>query len=328
MNKITVAQQGKTASSLPPTHGILQRKCACGTHTMAGGECADCAKRKSGLQRNLSIGASNDPLEQEADRIAEQVMAGPAPSSVKPIPPRIQRFSGRPAWQTDSAPASVDRVLASPGRPLEPTLRQDMEQRFGHDFSHVRVHTGATAEQSARDVSAHAYTVGHNLVFGQGQFASGTSAGQRLIAHELTHVVQQGAQGVPVRDLPIAFSGNWAEREAGKTAARWSMDSAWNIRRAFVSPQVQRQVDDQGIGNRVSPNSTSRCHTCQIPGGVGVCCLADNAPLVPECFEPGKKIIDTCQGPPTSCLEQAQCAQCQCIGQKLGQQYCQCTGIV
>jgi hypothetical protein len=68
-----------------------------------------------------------------------------------------------------------------------------MEQRFGHDFSRVRVHSDATAEQSARDVNAHAYTMGHNIVFGAGRLAPSTNQGRRLIAHELTHVVQQGA---------------------------------------------------------------------------------------------------------------------------------------
>ena len=78
MNKTPVAQQAKTASLLMPTQGMLQRKCACGRHTMGGGQCADCAKKKTGLQRKLTIGASNDPLEQEADRIADQVLAAPA----------------------------------------------------------------------------------------------------------------------------------------------------------------------------------------------------------------------------------------------------------
>ena len=82
VNKTTVAQQAKTASFLPPAQGILQRKCACGNHTVAGGECAECAKNKSGLQRKLAIGASNDPLEREADRVADQVMAAPAHSAV------------------------------------------------------------------------------------------------------------------------------------------------------------------------------------------------------------------------------------------------------
>ncbi|MFO0699073.1 MAG: DUF4157 domain-containing protein [Nitrospira sp.] len=192
--------QSNRASVMPVASGILQRKCACGTHTMGGGECADCAKKKNGLQRKLAIGASNDPLEQEADRIADQVMAAPMHSHVNAIPFRIQRFTGHATGEMNAAPASVGRVLASSGRPLEPALQRDMGQRFGYDFSHVRVHTGAAAEQSALDVSAHAYTVGHNIVFGAGQFEPGTSQGQQLLAHELTHVVQQvGADGIPGR---------------------------------------------------------------------------------------------------------------------------------
>ena len=197
MNKTSVAQQTKTASFLPPAQGILQRKCACGNYTVAGGECAECAKKKSGLQRKLTIGASNDPLEQEADRVADQVMRAPAKSAVSDAPLRIQRYAGQANEDAETAPASVASVLAGSGKPLEPTLRQDMGQRFGHDFSQVRVHSGATAEQSARDVNAHAYTVGHNVVFGAGQFAPETYRGRLLLAHELTHVVQQsGTDGI------------------------------------------------------------------------------------------------------------------------------------
>jgi Domain of unknown function (DUF4157) len=85
----------------------------------------------------------------------------------------------------------MGRVLASPGRSLDPALQQDMERRFGHDFSKVRVHSDGDAEQSAREVNAHAYTVGNAIVFGAGRFAPGTHHGQRLIAHELAHVRQQ-----------------------------------------------------------------------------------------------------------------------------------------
>jgi len=184
-------KQSSPASFTPVSGGALQRKCACGNHTVAGGECAECAKNKSGLQRKLTIGASNDPLELEADRVADQVLAAPTHSSVSGAPLRIQRYSGQAKEGSDTSPASVDSVLASSGRPLEPALRQDMEQRFGHDFSGVRVHSGAAAEQSARDVNAHAYTVGHDIVFGAGRFAPGTHDGRRLLAHELAHVVQQ-----------------------------------------------------------------------------------------------------------------------------------------
>jgi hypothetical protein len=94
----------------------------------------------------------------------------------------------------------VEHALASHGKPFEPALRQEMEQRFGHDFSRVRVHIGAVAEQSARDVNARAYTVGDNLVFGAGEFKPETRQGRRLLAHELTHVVQQsGAEANVVR---------------------------------------------------------------------------------------------------------------------------------
>jgi proteasome lid subunit RPN8/RPN11 len=141
------------------------------------------------IQTKLKINDPGDPYEQEADRVAEQMMATPKHAGVSGASPRIQRYAGQTTKGT--VPPSVDRVLASSGRPLEPMLQQDMEQRFGHDFSRVRVHSGATAEQSARDVSAHAYTVGHNVVFGAGQFVPGSHEGRRLLVHELTHVVQQ-----------------------------------------------------------------------------------------------------------------------------------------
>jgi hypothetical protein len=188
--------QTKLASTLtftPMNRGVLQRKCACGNHTVAGGECSGCAKNKSGLQRKLAIGASHDLLEREADHVADQVMTASTHSAVSGAPPRIQRYTGQATEGTETAPASVDRVLSSPGRPLDPALQQDMGQRFGYDFSRVRVHSGAAAEQSARDVNALAYTVGQNIVFGVGRFAPGTHEGRRLIAHELTHVVQQSS---------------------------------------------------------------------------------------------------------------------------------------
>jgi len=183
-----------TNSSFPGL--LLQRKCACGSTTATlTGECTECNSKKF-QQTKLAVGASNDPLEQEADRVADEVLAAPTHPVVRVAIPRIQRFTGHATSDNGTAPTSVDRVLGSPGQPLDPALRQDMEQRFGHDFSRVRVHSGAAAEQSAREVSAHAYTVGHDIVFGANRFAPGTHEGQRLLAHEMTHVVQQsGAVG-------------------------------------------------------------------------------------------------------------------------------------
>ncbi len=150
---------------------------------------------KSGVvQAKLKVNEPRDIYEQEADRIADQVMATPTHPALNGAPPRIQRFS-RQSNGLDPAPASVDQTLASPGRPLEPALQQDMAQRFGHDFSKVRLHSGTAAQQSAQDVNAIAYTMGHDIVFGAGRFAPGTHEGRRLLAHELTHVVQQSGSG-------------------------------------------------------------------------------------------------------------------------------------
>lgn len=85
----------------------------------------------------------------------------------------------------------MERAIGAGGRPLETTVRQDMEQRLGHDFSRVRIHTGAQAQESAHDLAARAFTIGREVVFGAGQFAPATQDGRRLLAHELTHVVQQ-----------------------------------------------------------------------------------------------------------------------------------------
>ena len=147
------------------------------------------------LQRKLTIGASDDPLEKEADRIADQVMSMPANPSTATAPLQIQRFTRQPTGSAGIAPPSVHRVLASPGTPLEPGLRQDMESRFGYDFSNVRVHSGEAAEQSAAEVNASAYTVGDNIVFGAEQYYSNARAEKHLLAHELTHTLQQ--RGAP-----------------------------------------------------------------------------------------------------------------------------------
>src|SRR6267154_2458029 len=154
-------------------------------------------------QTRLKADGPGDAYELEADRIADQVMASPEHHTVSGVPRHIQRFSGRSNGPMDALPPSVDQALASAGRPLEPALRQQMEQRFGHDFSRVRVHSGAAAERSARDVNANAYTLGRNIVFGADRFAPGTPQGGALLAHELTHVIQQGG-GNPGVGAPVA----------------------------------------------------------------------------------------------------------------------------
>lgn len=177
----------------------LQRKCACGNETAAlQGVCPKCQRKQAlGLQARLEIGQVDDPLEQEADRVADQMLGNSANS-----PPRsLAVAAATPAMHLSSksgvgpgdgtAPASVDQVLRTPGQPLAAATRAFFEPRFGHDFSHVRVHADSQAAASARTVQARAYTVGNDLVFASGAYAPQNRAGQHLLAHELTHVLQQ-----------------------------------------------------------------------------------------------------------------------------------------
>jgi hypothetical protein len=137
------ATQTQTTAALvakPAPSGILQRKCDCGQHTVAGGECEECKKRReSGVLQRAA--ASRDPV--------------------------------------DSVPPIVHDVLRSPGQPLDSATRAFMEPRFGHDFSGVHVHAHMHAAQSPAEMSARAYTFGQNIVFGAGQLASETSEGQK-----------------------------------------------------------------------------------------------------------------------------------------------------
>src|SRR5947209_19412146 len=116
-----------------------------------GGDCTDCRTKREGILQHRAATANE-------------------PTTVSPL---------------------VSDVLHSPGQPLDTTTRAFMEPRFGHDFSGVRVHTDAKAAESARAVNALAYTVGRDVVFGAGQYSSTTHDGRKLMAHELTHVIQQ-----------------------------------------------------------------------------------------------------------------------------------------
>src|SRR5437868_14190518 len=168
-----------------------------------------------GMQTKLEVGPVGDRFEQEADRTADSVMRMPNPGmSVTAAPlqisrkcavcereekdeKRVQKKAAGPAEASiGEAPASVQAALRSPGQPLDAASRAYFEPRFGQEFGNVRVHTGMSAARSAREVSAHAYTVGQNIVFAAGRFAPATQTGRRLIAHELTHVIQQGGKGL------------------------------------------------------------------------------------------------------------------------------------
>jgi outer membrane protein OmpA-like peptidoglycan-associated protein len=150
------------------------------------------------------------------------------------------------ATPTNSVPPIVHEVLRSPGQPLDRGTRAFMESRFGHDFSGVRIHSDERAAESARSVNALAYTVGRDLVFGIGQYSPGTMVGKRLLAHELTHVVQQGSGAVPMRSsLELGATDTWQEREAESIASRLisgaSAQTTTDIGAPMQKGVVQRQ---------------------------------------------------------------------------------------
>ncbi len=130
---------------------------------------------------------------------------------------------------SNAVPSVVHEVLRSPGEPLDAATLGFMEPRFGHDFSRVRVHTDAKAAESARAVSALAYTVGRDVVFGAGQYAPTTARGAGLLAHELAHVMQQGSAPDVPADLDLAAAQGESEADA---AARAVLSG----RRAPVAP--------------------------------------------------------------------------------------------
>jgi Domain of unknown function (DUF4157)/Lysine-specific metallo-endopeptidase len=203
------------------------------------------------IQARLQVGAVNDPLEREADQVADRIMQMPAPASVsssasgevvrrkcqscgdeenqkrtvlrkcqscseeeekskkeEATPDKLSRKeTGRPAAVDGPAtPAMAGEVICSPGQPLDPATRAFFEPRFGYDFSRVRIHNDAPASAAAHAVNALAYTVGKDVVFGAAQFAPDTTKGLHLLAHELTHVIQQSdrpnATRTPTNPVP------------------------------------------------------------------------------------------------------------------------------
>ena len=138
------------------------------------------------------------------------------------------------------APPVVHEVLRAPGRALDTRTRAVMERRFGHDFGQVRVHVDARAAASARAVDASAFTVASGVVFGAGRYAPETAIGQRLLVHELSHVVQQA--GAPDISAPLTLDGqdDVGEQEARKAAEAVASAAPRAVVRARVLPSVQR----------------------------------------------------------------------------------------
>ena len=182
-----------------------RRKCACGKYIVSGGECEECKKSR---QATLQRAKTNAAL-------------------------------------MSAAPPIVHEVLRSPGQPLDVATRSNMEPRFGHDFRSVRVHADSKAAESARAVNALAYTVGRDVVFGAGQFSPTSTAGRKLIAHELTHVVQQQGASTSIPDeLQIGSPSDASELEAAAAPDKFvSLGSLAGSAATRARQQVSRQIN-------------------------------------------------------------------------------------
>ncbi len=150
----------------------------------------------------------------------------------------LQRKATGPT--TGEVPDVVYDVLRSPGQPLDAATRAFMEPRFGHDFSRVRVHTDARAAESARAVNADAYTVGQQIVFGPARHAPHDQTGRGLIAHELTHTLQQ--PGWSGGSLSIGAVNTPGERVAEAAAERVSAGGSVAVGMTIGGVTLQRQV--------------------------------------------------------------------------------------
>jgi hypothetical protein len=175
----------------------------------------------------------------------------PGEQKKKDDEPVLQRQASSDA-AVDASPPVVNDVLQSPGQPLDAATRAFMEPRFGHDFGQVRVHTDARAAESARAVNASAYTVGRDIVFASGHFAPGTQAGRHLLAHELTHVVQQAPGVAPApslmqrapdetlwfQDPKIAGDASQPERKQVFVESQLSQAGDVNVRFAYPKSEL------------------------------------------------------------------------------------------
>lgn len=228
--------------------------------------------RSGALQAKLRIGQPGDIYEQEADRVADTVIRMPEPQQ-----PRIQsvchgcekekeevRAKTTSGHISEVDPNLESRIqsLKGGGRSLSDKDLAFFEPRFGQDFRHVRIHTGAPASEMAQALNAMAFTVGKDIVFGAGKYAPGTSGGKQLLAHELTHVVQQNTSldnrtlqcqaAGPITPAPcdqthiIAINTALSEsRNWRRQVLRWLDDHLNHIRRAAPSTAGQY--------NRVGP---------------------------------------------------------------------------
>ncbi len=168
---------------------LLQRKADCS----CGGGCPKCQMKGA----NLPISQPNDASEIEADRIADKVMRTPisaadSMSAEKSVQTNLSRKENSNDGQI---PSEASRFFKSSGQVLDTESRNFFEPRFGFDFSRVKIHHDSHSNEFAENIGAKAFTVGQNIGFAKGEYEPNSAAGRKLLAHELTHIIQQNRAG-------------------------------------------------------------------------------------------------------------------------------------
>jgi hypothetical protein len=188
-----------------------------------------------------------------SERAKKQKKAAPGDTTTSPGgESRLrQHHSGKPDTSPLAAPPVVREVLGERGQPLNAETQAFMESRFGHDFSKVRVHADGKAAESAHAVNATAYTVGSDIVFGTGQYAPETNEGKQLLAHELTHVVQQGQGSTP----PVPLADSQLEQEAHQAASVLVQGNSPIQIVGGSKPGLARQVNPRSLTQSLNPDA-------------------------------------------------------------------------
>jgi hypothetical protein len=191
-------QTGNQASSFFTVQAKAPQNSKIMLQRQAETESDDLSAQMKFVQTKLTIGEPNDEFEREADSMADTVMRMPetktdiqASSCNVGQQPTLQKQTAAVKSPTADTLPSANAGTTSPGQPLDNSNRQFFESRFGQDFSHVRLHTDTQAVQTSKALNAKAFTVGNNIAFGANQYQPNSNAGKHLLAHELTHVIQQ-----------------------------------------------------------------------------------------------------------------------------------------
>lgn len=236
------------------------------------------------FQANLRIGRANNIYEQEADRIAEQVMCNP-----QQVPQRqtdlweadeeeaihVTNLPGHALATTTGIHVSISKIRGR-GQPLDTETRAFMEPRLGHNFADVRIHTDRQATEIAREINARAFTVGSDIVFGTGRYMPTTNEGRRLLAHELTHVIQQAGKAKlltnitaePIQRAPEEQEGTFPFSGMPTTCKRSSIKESPSGPEVRTKYRVRVCTDTNELFiEDLKPPHKQRFHTLVVTGG-------------------------------------------------------------